>query len=299
MGEPSLGGTLPVLATPFTRADAVDLPSLRRLADYAVAAGRRRRGVSGRRQRGRHLEPRRACRCARRGLRGHRRQGAGDRRRQRARRRGGGKAGAGRRGTRRSRGNGHGPRRGGKRGRRPDALLLGCDQAHVPPAGASERTASSRRRPARRHRPRGRIGGAGNPLRQGGDAALRPADHGVAELARPHTSTASSAARAGATSWTSSAAAHGGTMPAVELTEAHAAVVRAHRANDMATARRIYLPHPAAARLPGGVPHAHDEGGAEAARADRDRGACARRFRSWTGRIGRSSRPCSRRSGIC
>ena len=39
MEEPYLGGTLPVLATPFTRADAVDLPSLRRLADYAVAAG--------------------------------------------------------------------------------------------------------------------------------------------------------------------------------------------------------------------------------------------------------------------
>ena len=39
MGEPYLGGTLPVLATPFTRADTVDLPSLRRVADYAVAAG--------------------------------------------------------------------------------------------------------------------------------------------------------------------------------------------------------------------------------------------------------------------
>ena len=39
MGEPYLGGTLPVLATPFTRSDAVDLPSLRRIADYAVAAG--------------------------------------------------------------------------------------------------------------------------------------------------------------------------------------------------------------------------------------------------------------------
>lgn len=39
MGEPYLGGTLPVLATPFTRDDAVDLASLRRLADYAVAAG--------------------------------------------------------------------------------------------------------------------------------------------------------------------------------------------------------------------------------------------------------------------
>ena len=39
MGDPYLGGTLPVLATPFTRADAVDLASLRRIADYAVAAG--------------------------------------------------------------------------------------------------------------------------------------------------------------------------------------------------------------------------------------------------------------------
>ena len=39
MEEPYLGGTLPVLATPFTGADAVDLRSLRRLADYAVAAG--------------------------------------------------------------------------------------------------------------------------------------------------------------------------------------------------------------------------------------------------------------------
>ena len=39
MEHPCLGGTLPVLATPFTRSDEVDLPSLRRLADFAMFAG--------------------------------------------------------------------------------------------------------------------------------------------------------------------------------------------------------------------------------------------------------------------
>ena len=112
MGEPYLGGTLPVLATPFTRSDAVDLPSLRRIADYAVAAGADGvvyPGVASEVDTLSREERAGAFRC---GLRGRRRQGAGDLRCQRARCRGGGEARAGRRGRRRGRGNGHGTRRG-------------------------------------------------------------------------------------------------------------------------------------------------------------------------------------------
>ena len=209
MGEPYLGGALPVLATPFTRADAVDLPSLRRLADYAVAAG-----ADGVVYPGVASEVDTLNRDERAGafaavceaiagrvpvIVGASAPDAAEAARQ--------------------------ARAGEERGAAAAMVMApaaaGCDAGSLTrffsdvarstslPPGAPERTASGRCRPARRHHPRSRLGSAGNSPCQGGDAALRPADHGVAESRARTPPWRLRRCGADATSWTSSAAAPG------------------------------------------------------------------------------------------
>ena len=109
---------------------------------------------------------------------------------------------------------------------------------------------------------------------------------------------ACSAARAGATSPTSSRRGAVGTMPACELAEVHVALLAAHRAGDRAARAASVQPHAAAPQLPGGVSHGDDEGDAapprhHRARRQAGRGARARRRRPARahGTAGRSGRP--------
>ena len=104
---------------------------------------------------------------------------------------------------------------------------------------------------------------AGDPLRQGGDAALRPEPHRASWTRRGELpSTASSAAPAGATSWTSWRAARPAPCRRCELADMHVRMMRSLAGRATSRGAPALFRLAAAAELPDGLPHAHDQGGA-------------------------------------